>query len=197
MYYKSHVKGVARVSPELFAEDLDKAILKQLKKDYEGQVDSVLGRVLVILEVLDIGEGILIPGDGAAYYKVEFLAVHYVPELQELIEGSVKDIAKFGAFVDFGAFEGLVHISQTMDDFVSLDDKNHTLLGKDSNRLLKVGDKVRARIVAVSYKDPQDPKIGLTMRQSYLGALGWIEEMSKPKKAATKKKETVKGAKKK
>ncbi len=194
MYYKSHVKGVVRVSPELFSEDLDKAILKQLKKDYEGKVDLVLGRVLAILDVLDIGEGILIPGDGAAYYKTDFSVIHFIPELQEIIEGTIKDIAKFGAFIDFGAFEGLVHISQTMDDFVSLDEKNHTLLGKDTKKLLKVGDKVRARIVAVSYKDPQDPKIGLTMRQPYLGALSWIEELSKPKKkaAAPKKKEAKK-----
>lgn len=192
MYYKSHVKGVVRVSPELFAEDLDKAILKQLKKDHEGQSDLALGKVLAILEVTDIGEGILIPGDGAAYYKAEFDAVHFIPEVQEIIEGEVKDIAKFGVFVDFGPFEGMVHISQAMDDFVSLDEKTHTLLGKDSKKVLKVGDKVRARIVAVSYKDPDNPKIGLTMRQPYLGKLEWIEELSKPVKAKAPAKKATK-----
>ena len=34
----------------------------------------------------------------------------------------------------------------------------------------------RARMIAVSFKDPTNPKLGLTMRQPLLGKLEWIEE---------------------
>lgn len=181
MYYKSEVEGVVRVSPELFAEDLNTAIFKQLKKDHEGEADIVLGRVLAVLEVDEIGEGILIPGDGAAYYRAKFKVLNFLPEIQEMVEGEIKDIAKFGVFVDFGPFEGMVHISQTMDDFVTLDEKQHTLIGKETKQTLKVGDAVRSRVVAVSYKDPSVPKIGLTMRQIYLGKPEWWAEDKKKK----------------
>ncbi len=185
MYYRSDVEGVVRVSPTLFKEELGKAILEQLKKDYEEKVDEILGRVIKILDVKKIEEGVLIPGDGAAYYRTLFTAIHYVPEIQELVEGEVKDIAKFGAFIDFGPFEGMVHISQAMDDFVSVS-KVGSLQGKSSKKILKVGDRVRARIIAVSLRDLGDPKIGLTMRQPYLGKIEWLEDERKDEEKAAR-----------
>jgi DNA-directed RNA polymerase subunit E' len=49
-------------------------------------------------------------------------------------------------------------------------------MGKKTGRTVKVGDKCKARIIAVSYKDLNNPKIGLTMRQEGLGRLEWLEE---------------------
>ncbi len=185
MYYKSNVTGVVRIPPTKFNTELKKAVFTQLKEDYDGQVAGDLGKVIAILGVNNIGEGILIPGDGAAYYHIKFTIVNYIPEIHELVEGEVKDIAKFGAFVDFGPFEGMIHLSQTMDDYV-LFSKAGSLSGKQSGKVLKVGDKVRARIVAVSFRDPKTPKIGLTMRQPYLGKLDWIEAEVKAAKKAEK-----------
>jgi len=178
MYYKSKVEGVVRVEPKRFAENLKAVILGELRETYENRISEGLGRVLVINSVDKIGEGMIISGDGAAFYNVTFETVHYLPELNELVEGEVKDIAKFGAFIDFGAFEGMIHISQTMDDFVSFS-KDGTLLGKDSNKVLKVGDKVRSRIIAISIKNIKDPKIGMTMRQPYLGKVEWLDDIRK------------------
>lgn len=188
MYYKSEVRGVVRIPPTLFSEPLESAVEKQLRTDYEGQIFEELGKVILILDVKEIGEGVIIPGDGAAYHRTRFIMLHYVPEINEIIEGSVKDIAKFGAFVDFGPFEGMIHVSQTMDDFVSFS-KSGTLTGKKSNRSLKTSDYVRARIVAISWKDPKNPKIGLTMRQPALGKIEWIEAETKDERKAAGKAE--------
>jgi DNA-directed RNA polymerase subunit E' len=79
----------------------------------------------------------------------------------------------------------MIHISQTMDDFVSFA-KDKTLAGKDSKRSLKVGDVCRARMIALSFKDISNPKLGLTMRQKGLGRLDWSEE-EKEKEAAPEK----------
>lgn len=194
MYYITNVEGVARIKPSLFDKELAEAIIEQLKEDYEGQIVPELGMVIAVLGVDEIGEGTIIPGDGAAYYRCKFTVINFAPEINELVEGEIKDIAKFGAFIDFGPFEGMVHISQTMDDFVSFN-KAGSLTGKESKRTLKTGDLVRARIVAISFKDPRGPKIGLTMRQPYLGKLEWIEEQIKKEQKAAKvatKKETKK-----
>lgn len=188
MYYISEVESVVRISPKLFGEKLDVAVLKQLKEDHEGQIDETLGRVIAIMDVNEIGEGVLIPGDGASYHKTNFEVLNFIPVLNELIEGDVRDIAKFGAFVDFGPFEGMVHVSQAMDDFVSFS-KSGTLTGKQSNKVLKTGDAVRARIVAISFKDPRNPKIGLTMRQPFLGKKEWIDAELKGAAKAAKKAE--------
>jgi len=102
--------------------------------------------------------------------------------MQEVIAGKIKDIADFGAFITLGPLDGMIHISQTMDDFVSFS-KEKTLQGRDSKRVLRIGDQCRARIIAVSFKDVTNPKIGLTMRQAGLGKIEWIDEENKPKES--------------
>lgn len=175
MYYLSNINSVVRIDPKKFKDKLDEAILAQLKENFEGRIVESLGRVMTVTKVNKVSEGNIIPGDGGIYYNTDFKAINYKPEIQEVVEGEVKDIAKFGIFIDMGPFEGLIHVSQAMDEYVSIN-KQGVLQGKDSNKLLKVGDKVRARIIAVSFKDPNNPKIGLTMRQPYLGKFEWLEE---------------------
>ena len=65
-----------------------------------------------------------------------------------------------------------------MDDRIDIDQDNGRLIGKDTKRDLKVGDSVRARIVALSIneRNPRESKIGLTMRQPGLGKIEWLEE---------------------
>jgi len=79
----------------------------------------------------------------------------------------------------------MIHISQTMDDYVSFSDAG-SLSGKASGRILKAGDLCLARVVAISHKG-DEPKIGLTMRQPGLGKLDWIKEDRAKKDAETKK----------
>ena len=174
MFYITEIEDYVRVSPELFALPVDEAIHKQLQKIYREYISRELGVVIAVLEVVNVGEGIIIPGDGAAYYKCSYKILNYIPELQELVFCNVTEITNFGAFMNLGAIEGMIHVSQTMDDFVSFS-KSNTLIGKNSKRSVKKGDLCLARIIAVSYK-ADSPKIGLTMRQPGLGKLEWISE---------------------
>jgi DNA-directed RNA polymerase subunit E' len=181
MFYRMQLKDHIRVPPELFSLSVEESVLKRIKRKYSGYIDKDIGIVIDVSKVNDIREGIIIPGDGASYYETEFELLTYKPELQETVLGKIKDIADFGAFITLGPIEGMIHISQTMDDFVSFS-KDKTLSGKESKKSLKVGDKCRARIIAVSFKDVTNPKLGLTMRQPSLGKMEWLEEPEKKKK---------------
>lgn len=181
MFYEVAVKSHVRVAPSLFNTNTREAVLETLKKKYENYVSKELGFVILVMDVVEVGDGVIIPGDGAAYYETIFKLLTYKPEMQEIVIGRISDIADFGAFMDIGTVDGMIHISQTMDDFVSFS-KSGTLTGKESKKVLKVGDKCRARIIAISYKDISSPKIGLTMRQPSLGKVEWIEEELKKEK---------------
>lgn len=185
MFYKTQVKDHIRVPPKLFGEEVETALLRQIKTDYEGYISKDMGIVIDVSSIEDIKEGVIVPGDGAAYYETTFSLLTFKPELQEVVPGQIKDMADFGAFLNMGPIEGMIHISQTMDDFVSFS-KDKVLLGKESKKNLKVGDKCRARIIAVSYKDTTNPKFGLTMRQKGLGRLDWIPDDVNPKKSDKK-----------
>lgn len=66
-------------------------------------------------------------------------------------EGIVTNITKFGAFVDIGGVEGLLHISEiTWRDM------------RDATKLLKVGDKIKVKII--DYNKEKE-KISLSIKQ--------------------------------
>ncbi len=185
MFYLIDVEDFIRVEPELFGLPTNEAVVKQLKNTYQGYFDKELGFVLAVSEVEDVEEGIIIPGDGAAYYKSNFKLIVWKPLMQELVYGVIEEITNFGAFMDLGSATGMIHISQTMDDYVSFS-KTNTLIGKTNKRSLKKDDACLARIVAISFKKGE-PKIGLTMRQPGLGKIEWIEDdKTKKKKEAEK-----------
>ena len=188
MFYKTELKDHIRVPPNLFNMPLEEAVIKRIKTKYSGFISKDLGIVIEVSSVREIGEGIIIPGDGASYYDVSFELLTFKPEMQEIVLGKIKDIAEFGAFINIGPIDGMIHISQTMDDFVSFS-KDKTLTGKESKRALKVGDICRARIIAVSFKDVLNPKLGLTMRQPGLGRLDWIKEEAEEKVPKKEEKE--------
>ncbi len=194
MFYELEVKGHVRVPPTSFKENTKDAVLKRLTQEYDGYISKELGIVLGVSEVGEVGEGVIVPGDGAAYYETGFKLIAFRPDLQEVVFGRITDITDFGAFIEIGPIDGMIHVSQTMDDFVSFS-KSNVLTGKETKRILKVGDHCKARIIAVSYKEPTNPKAGLTMRQPSLGNLKWIEEDLKKREKQEKQplKEKEKG----
>lgn len=69
-------------------------------------------------------------------------------EIGMMIEGTVKNLTDFGAFIDLGGADGLLHISEMSWGRVD-----------DPKKLFKVGDKVNVKI-----KDISDTKIALTLK---------------------------------
>lgn len=180
------VKDEVRVSPTKFDLELNEAVKQSLQETIEGKIEGETGVFLTITEVVNIGEGKIIPEDGAVYYPAEFKALVYRPELNEICHGEVVDITEFGAFVRIGPIDALAHVSQIMDDRIVYDQKNATLSGKKNAYKLKEGDIARARIVGVSLGKGRS-KVSLTMRQPGLGALEWIEKDKKKKDKVEKK----------
>jgi len=187
MYYLSKIRDTVQLPPKEFGKDLKTSLLAIVQQEFEGMVDEKAGVIVAVFDILGIGEGRIIPGEGNAYYETEMLALVYKPEVQEVVEGNVTEITEFGAFVRTGPIEGLVHVSQIMNDYINYDSKLPGFIGKESQRKLTVEDNVTARIVSVSLKGTiPNSKIGLTMRQTGLGKKEWaqIEAKIKEKKAA-------------
>ena len=176
MFELVKIKDTIRVPPDRFEEDRDEVVLDILRDNYEGLTDKDIGVVLVITEVNDVDVGRIVMGEAASFHNVEFTALVYKPTLHEIIPGEVVEIVDFGAFVRLGAMDGLAHVSQITDDYISHDNKKSALIGKETGRKLKEGDRVRARIVSISMSKGERGKIGLTMRQPGLGKFEWIEE---------------------
>ncbi|OQA60411.1 MAG: General stress protein 13 [Candidatus Atribacteria bacterium ADurb.Bin276] len=76
---------------------------------------------------------------------------HPMIEVNDIVEGSVVGITKFGAFIELeDGKKGLIHISEISNQFV-----------KDVNDFLKVNDKVKAKVIHIS----DDGKIDLSIKR--------------------------------
>lgn len=174
MFYKAKIKDYVDLSPELFEGDLNESIKEQLSRNYKDKTAEDIGLVISVVSVDSVGEGFKLPEDPSRHYVVEFTVIAYKPEIHEVVEGEVSSVTNFGVFVNLGVIDGLVHLSQTMADQVSFS-KTGSIQGSQTGQSLKVGDWVRASVVAVSFKDINNVKVGLTMRQPGLGAMEWLK----------------------
>jgi len=85
MFYLTEVEDYIRVDPKLFGMPTLEAVKDQLRETYTDFYSKELGRVVSVVEVLEVGEGVIIPGDGAAYYKTTFKILTWKPEMQEIV----------------------------------------------------------------------------------------------------------------
>lgn len=95
-----------------------------------------------------------------------------------------------------GPLDGLVHVSQICDDYISYEQVGNRFIGKETGKILEVNDVVRSKIIAVSLGTGRSGKLGLTMRQKFLGKEEWIaqdieEEFSMKEEKKTDEKSDV------
>jgi DNA-directed RNA polymerase subunit E' len=178
MYKRVRLTDTVEVPPRHLA-DVSPDLVKRLLQDkLEGRMDENAGSVVSVVDVHDIGTGAVLPNRPGVYYEAEFDALTFDPEMQEVVDGEVVEVVNFGAFVGIGPVDGLLHVSQIAEEYLAYDEGNQQLASRDSNRVLSVGDSVRARIVtkSIDERNPRDSKIGLTAKQPGLGKHEWLEQ---------------------
>src|SRR5436305_1751857 len=125
MYQRVQREDVVRIPPERLGEDIDAVARELTRTTLEGKIGADKTLTLIASNIERMGEGRIVHGDGAVYQRVKYDALVFAPALQEIVEGTVVEILKFGAFVRFGPLDGLLHISQVMDDRVDVDEEGH------------------------------------------------------------------------
>ncbi len=80
----------------------------------------------------------------------EYISQH----IGEQFDGIISGVMSFGIFVELidTLVEGLVHI-RDMDDYYIYDEKGYRLIGRDTNRELRLGDAVRIEVTRVNLEE--------------------------------------------
>lgn len=67
----------------------------------------------------------------------------------EEFEGIISSVTSFGMFVELpNTIEGLVHVENMNDDYYYFDEVNVMLTGKHSNKVYKIGDKIKVKVIS-------------------------------------------------
>ncbi|MBO7085419.1 RNB domain-containing ribonuclease [bacterium] len=75
-----------------------------------------------------------------AEYMTQFLGKHFI--------ATITSVNKFGTFVQLdNTIEGLIHITNMVNDFYNYDEETSTLIGRNTRTELHVGDKVEVEVI--------------------------------------------------
>ena len=79
------------------------------------------------------------------------IAEYMSDKIGEEYEGVISGVTSFGIFVALeNTVEGLVHISNMIDDYYIYNNEKKELFGQGSNKVFKIGDSVKIRVANVS-----------------------------------------------
>ncbi len=190
MYYETEIVEIVRVPPSRFNEPLKDVALEICEEQFENTVNPACGMIVAVIDVIEVGLGKIIPGDGGTYHQVRFRAVTYLPKQGEILQGEVTEVTRYGVFIRAGCVDVLCHISQIQakEKFRLVSRTQHgILLGVKTGRSIRTGDIVRAKVINASI-DQKSIKVAVKMSEDGLGPLEWIkssetaEESTKPAK---------------
>jgi len=89
--------------------------------------------------------------DAIAWLKCEFM----LEKVGEEFEGKISSVTGFGIFVELDEVyvEGLVHVTALENDYYHFDSISHCLVGENTERVYRIGDRVRVQVANVNLDD--------------------------------------------
>src|SRR5258706_10321172 len=108
--------------------------------------------------------------------KVKFMA----DKVGDEFEGYVTGVAAFGLFIELieHFVEGLVHISTMADDYYRFVDGKHLLRGENTQKVYRLGDKVKVQVT----------RVNMDMRQIELGLVEILERVREGERGSRRSK---------
>ncbi|VVA90227.1 unnamed protein product [Arabis nemorensis] len=107
MFYLSELEHTLRVPPHLLNLPLEDAIKSVLQNVFLDKVLTDLGLCVSVYDIKSVEGGIVLPGVGAATYKVGFRIVVFRPFVGEVIAAKFKESDANGLRLTLGFFEDI------------------------------------------------------------------------------------------
>jgi ribonuclease R len=144
--YYTHFTSPIRRYPDLqihriIHDDLRNRLTEAKKNHYEEILPSVAASSSKLERRADEAER-----ETVKLKKAQYMASH----IGEIYEGVISGVVNWGIYVELeNTVEGLVHISNLRDDYYHFNEEKYELVGEDSHKTFKLGDKVKIMVKSV------------------------------------------------
>jgi ribonuclease R len=153
----THFTSPIRRYPDLIVHRMLKEYEKKGGKEVREETIKYLNKVC---EKSNSMERIALEAERESIKKkqVEYISTKVGEEFIGIISG----VMSFGIFIELvdNLVEGLVHIKDLDDDYYIYDEKTYKLVGRDTDRVLRLGDEVRIKVARVN---PEEGKVDFTL----------------------------------
>lgn len=154
--------------PEHFGPGLVGQVRKQLRQEVEGLCHGKYGFIIRVVEVMDVGQGVVVDNRGLAGFDVKYRAIVFRPFKNEVMDTVVESVSKMGFFSRTGPLQIFVSNHLIPSEFSF--DEHQGYVSEDQMQRITKDKIVRLRIVGIRMDVGEIFAIG-TIREDYLGIL--------------------------
>ncbi|KAI8621335.1 hypothetical protein BC830DRAFT_249240 [Chytriomyces sp. MP71] len=157
--------------PSFFGRHLRDSLKKRLFDEVEGTCSGLFGYIISVIEIMDIGKGVLQTGTGMAEFKVHYKAIVFKPFKGQVVEGIVTTVNRMGFFADVGPLQVFVS-AHLIPSYLTFDPNSNqpAYYGENENEEVTITKEtaVKIRILGTRVDATEIFAIG-TIKEDYLG----------------------------
>ncbi|KAJ3084091.1 hypothetical protein BCR33DRAFT_722165 [Rhizoclosmatium globosum] len=172
MLFLKELTHTIQLHPSFFGPHLRESLRKRLFDEVEGTCSGLYGYIISVIEIVELGKGVLQTSSGYAEFEIKYKAIVFKPFKGQVVEGVVTTVNRMGFFADVGPLQVFVS-AHLIPPFLRFDPNSNppNYSGETQDmQLIKIekGEALRIRILGTRVDATEIFAIG-TIKEDYLG----------------------------
>jgi len=169
MFFIKELTHTILLHPSYFGPRMLQYLETKLYQDVEGTCSGQFGYIIAVVNVLDIGKGMILPGSGQAEFITKYQAIVFKPFKGEVVEGVVHNVNRMGFFADVGPLSVFVS-AQLIHPNLRFDPNSNPPSYASDDQIIEKNTRVRLKIVGTRVDATEIFAIG-TIKEDCLGVI--------------------------
>ncbi|KAJ1340211.1 hypothetical protein BSLG_005204 [Batrachochytrium salamandrivorans] len=153
MFFLKQLTHTINLHPQFFGPQIKAFLTRRLYEEVEGTCSGQFGYIISVVDIVDVGKGVLQSNTGFAQFQVLYKAIVFKPFKNQVVDGIVTTVNKIGFWADVGPLQVFIS-SHLIPGYLKFDSNSNPPayvgegqeFGEASLRVEK-GATVRLRIV--------------------------------------------------
>lgn len=179
MFILTRFTDLIRLDPTSFKKPLNDAIVDEINNCYANKIIDGVGLCICVYDLIAVGEGQVMSGDGAAFTKITFRMVVFRPFVGEVMEGWISSCTAEGIKVKMEFFDDIfipAHLLFENSQFVAREQAWMWCPDEEQELFLDTNEKIRFRIEQEKFQDLPP------LKQGYVGSGATTNDEADPEK---------------
>jgi DNA-directed RNA polymerase II subunit RPB7 len=169
MFFLKEETKIVSLHPSYFGPNVKEYLVNRLNEEEEGRCTGD-HFVICVMDMMDIGEGRVIPGSGHAEYTIKYRAIIWKPFRGETVDAIVSSVKPTGIFTYAGPLSVFIARKNIPSDIKWEPNTVPPQYTDHADQVIEKGTSLRLKILGVKPDVAAINAIG-TIKEDYLGTL--------------------------